>query len=359
MCCLLKIPSLPILYSVKVILTCITIVSHSGLFKSGYKTRKPWLSEGLKKSIERKISYIILNKRLKSQSMKSFIKSTVTKWINLCRLLNENIMSIACRKISIIWRLPGISWRKYLIKIWIICHARGFISITRCVMIIKRIAESFNSFFVNVGPNLAKNIPSDSRSPTGYMESNPCSTAVIPASQNEIITIIKNLKQSSPGWNDISSFIVKHTCHYFIERLMHVANLSITQGVFPHQLKVAKVIPLFKSNDPMVFSNYRPVSILPLFSKIFGHLMYNCLLTNANYYMSFHSGSAVFIHLNWRSRVLWIKYRMPWRMASISLDFSSTSLRHLTSKSRHFVRKIRVSRHPWYSTDVVYKPSFR
>ena len=149
-------------------------------------------------------------------------------------------------------------------------------------MIKKRIAESFNSFFGNVGLNLAKNIPSDSRSPTGYMERNPCSLAVIPASQNEIITIIKNLKQSSPRWDDISSSIVKHTCHYFIEPLMHVSNLSITQGVFPHELKVGKVIPLFKSNDPMVFSNYRPVSVLPLFSKIFERLMYNRLISFVN-----------------------------------------------------------------------------
>ena len=120
--------------------------------------------------------------------------------------------------------------------------------------------------FCECWTQFGKKIPSDSRSPTGYMERNPCSMAVIPASQNEIITIIKNLKQSSPGWDDISSSIVKHTCHYFIEPLMHVSNLSITQGVFPHELKVAKVIPLFKSNDPMVFSNYRTVSVLPLFS---------------------------------------------------------------------------------------------
>ena len=146
----------------------------------------------------------------------------------------------------------------------------------------KRNAESFNSFFVNVGTNLANNIPSDSRSPTGYMERNPSSMAVIPASQNEIITIIKNLKQSSPGWDDISSSIVKHTCHYVIEPLMHASNLSITQGVFPNELKVAKVIPLFKSNDPMLFWNYWPVSVLPLFSKIFERLMYNRLLSFVN-----------------------------------------------------------------------------
>ena len=301
--------------------------------KSGYKTRKPWLSEGLKNQSREKISNIIINKRPKTQSMKLFIKSTVINWIIFCRLLNENIMSVACRKIRKIWRLPGVSWRKYLIKIRIICHARGFISMTRCVMINKRIAESFNSFFVNVGQNLAKNIPSDSRSPTGYMERNPCSMAVIPASQNGIITIIKNLKQSSPGWDDISSSIVKHVCHYFTEPLMHVSNLSITQGVFLHELKVAKVIPLFESNDPMVFSIYRPVSVLPLFFQIFERLMYNRLLSFVNkcqlsyeYQFGFRCSHSSELALT----CLVDKLSNALENGEYVLGLSSTSPRHLT-----------------------------
>ena len=55
-------------------------------------------------------------------------------------------------------------------------------------------------------------------------------------------------------------------------------NLSLEQGVVPLELKVAKVIPLFKADDPEKFSNYRPVSILPLFSKILEKLMYKRLL---------------------------------------------------------------------------------
>ena len=44
-------------------------------------------------------------------------------------------------------------------------------------------------------------------------------------------------------------------------------------------MKLARVIPLYKSNDPMMFSNYRPVSVLPLFSQILERLMYNRLLS--------------------------------------------------------------------------------
>ena len=59
-------------------------------------------------------------------------------------------------------------------------------------------------------------------------------------------------------------------------------NLSITQGIFMKELKLAKVRPLYKASDPMVFSNYRPVSVLPLFSKIREHLMYTRLLSLIN-----------------------------------------------------------------------------
>ena len=79
------------------------------------------------------------------------------------------------------------------------------------------------------------------------------------------------------------------TYPHFIEPLTHIMNLSITQGIFPKQLKLAKVIPLFKSGDPMTFSNYRPVSVLPLFSKILENLMYTRLLSFINKYRLLYS----------------------------------------------------------------------
>ena len=59
-------------------------------------------------------------------------------------------------------------------------------------------------------------------------------------------------------------------------------NLSLRYGIFPAELKIARVIPLFKSEDPGCFSNYRPVSVLPLFSKILERLMYQRLLSFIN-----------------------------------------------------------------------------
>ena len=64
--------------------------------------------------------------------------------------------------------------------------------------------------------------------------------------------------------------------------LAHLTNLSFSEGVFPSELKIATVSPLYKSKDPMVFSNYRPISLLSVFSKILERLMYNRLLIFLN-----------------------------------------------------------------------------
>ena len=105
---------------------------------------------------------------------------------------------------------------------------------------------------------------------------------VTPVETSEICTIINGMKESSAGWDGIYAKIVKSTYNLYLDTLTHVFNLSITKGIFPRELKVAKVIALFKSQNSMMFDNYRPVSILPVFSKILEKLMYNRILSFIN-----------------------------------------------------------------------------
>ena len=68
--------------------------------------------------------------------------------------------------------------------------------------------------------------------------------------------------------------------NFFSELNYHLKYLfgkSIEKGVSPNALKVARVTPIFKGGDPSDISNYRPISILPCFSKILEPIMYNCL----------------------------------------------------------------------------------
>ena len=84
----------------------------------------------------------------------------------------------------------------------------------------KSISGGFNSYFVNVVPTLAKQIPSDGRSPTTCMQENQNDMAVLPVVRSEVISIIKNLKPS-PGWDSISATVVKDSYASFLEPLTY------------------------------------------------------------------------------------------------------------------------------------------
>ena len=67
-----------------------------------------------------------------------------------------------------------------------------------------------------------------------------------------------------------------------------MVNLSFEQGVFLDELKIAVITPLYKAKDPMFFNNYRPISLLSVFSKIFERLMYNRILNFINRHKLFN-----------------------------------------------------------------------
>ena len=140
------------------------------------------------------------------------------------------------------------------------------------------ISDKFNDFFINVGPTLSKKIPSMNTSVTKYIARSEKSIYLTPTNEEEICRIMNNFRESSPGWDAIAAKTVKPIVPYISLPLVKIINLSMEEGVFPDELKIARVIPLYKSNDPMIFSHYRPVSVLPLFSKLFKKIMYDRLI---------------------------------------------------------------------------------
>ena len=136
----------------------------------------------------------------------------------------------------------------------------------------KDIANGFNDFFVKVGPNLAKCIkkPEGSSDIADYLESYNRNTMFLSGvEEREITEIVKNCKnKKSTGNDNIDMSIIKHVISHIVKPLTHICNISFKNGTFPDQLKVAIVIHIFKGNDKQVFTNYRPISLLPQFSKI-------------------------------------------------------------------------------------------
>ena len=137
------------------------------------------------------------------------------------------------------------------------------------------IATHFNEYFCNLGQNLAKSIPVSKYNYETYMKhSNPCTFVCESVSYNEILNAIYDFNNSKcSSVDNFSNWLLKHCKFELVNPLLHIFNLSFSQGIFPSKLKCAKVIPLFKGNDPFLLTNYRPISLLSPFSKLLEKLM--------------------------------------------------------------------------------------
>ena len=81
----------------------------------------------------------------------------------------------------------------------------------------------------------------------------------------------------TPGYDNINVNVVKKIFEELKTSLMLIFNLSLSTGIFPNKLKIAKASPIFKNGKKDLLTNYQPTSVLPSFSKILEHIMYDRL----------------------------------------------------------------------------------
>ena len=144
-------------------------------------------------------------------------------------------------------------------------------------------AESFNNHFTNIANNITNNINSSDKDCTDFMQDNNYDFDFGNVYSVEIKNIVKEMKsKTSCDMFGVSNNFVKQTINVLLEPLTHIFNLSLTTGKIPTNLKKAKVIPIYKLNQKDAesksnMSNYRPISLLPIFSKILEKLVANRL----------------------------------------------------------------------------------
>jgi hypothetical protein len=142
------------------------------------------------------------------------------------------------------------------------------------------VVEKMNKYYVNVAENLAKKIPKPSTKFQDYLKNpNQHSIYLSEVLPHEIDEIVANLGSNKSGdLYGITSNIVKLGGPVLTQTLALLFNKSISQGIFPSSLKYAKVIPIHKGDSIFEMSNYRPISLLPIFSKILEKLMYSRII---------------------------------------------------------------------------------
>ena len=100
-----------------------------------------------------------------------------------------------------------------------------------------------------------------------YLQSTNHSTMFLEGvEESELINVVRKFKNKmSTGYDNIYMVIVKKVISTIMTPLTHIGNRSFNNGVFPSKMKIAKVIPMFKTGEKNVFTNYKPVSLLPQF----------------------------------------------------------------------------------------------
>ena len=241
--------------------------------------KSPWITRGILISIRHKNK---LYSRLKAkysilrQETYSRYRNILTTVINFAKKsYYHNAIDDNKNNSSGLWKIINTILGK---KQNNVCHT-NFTDNGHVIHNENEIATHFNNYFSSVASNLSNKLPGSNYDPLIGIQNNNHTFVMFPTCTEEVISMIINLKNSnSSGHDGITNYVLKQTIEFIATPLSHIINLSFSYGLFPSELKIAKVIPIFKSDDPKIFSNYRPISLLPSISKLFERLVYNRLM---------------------------------------------------------------------------------
>ena len=167
------------------------------------------------------------------------------------------------------------------------------------------IDSSFNSNSNSIPITLSNNINNNILTFANYLVDQITEAEnVQPSSIPEITKIVINLKQrKSVGWDNIQTTILKSNIIILAPIRSTLINTSLETGLFPKSLKRAKILPVLKGKDKLDVTNYPPISILPVISKVYQKVFYNRLY---NYFFiynllsssqfGFRSGASTELH---------------------------------------------------------------
>lgn len=117
--------------------------------------------------------------------------------------------------------------------------------------------------------------------------SNNFSFAMSPVSVNDLVEVMTKFKNNFTAGDDlIPSFLVRDARHVFAKPLKIIINLSVKSSVFPDAWKRARITPVFKKGDYSMIENYRLISILSNFAKVFEQIIYKTIFYNVKPYIS-------------------------------------------------------------------------
>lgn len=252
---------------------------HQGDCNKPYKIKKLWMTTALLKSANKKSR--LYSRYLKNPSNENKVK--FTKYRNIFKKLrNAAEKKYYADKFSECEYNLNKTWK--IIKVMLTredsLRVDSFIIDGIEVTDKGIISNKFNDYFVNIGPTLESGITGTACKFGSFLKNSlPSSMGLIGTSPQEIIAIANELRSStSCGPDGINPRVGKATMEIIAPLLANIVNCSFVTGIVPDNIKIAKVIPIYKSGDKNKINNYRPISVLAYFSKFFEKIMYNRLM---------------------------------------------------------------------------------
>lgn len=141
------------------------------------------------------------------------------------------------------------------------------------------VADHLNKFFSSIGKNTADKIPPASKTFDEYLGNPlPHSFNFKHISSNDVNNVISSLENKNCNTDTIPNSLYKNCSNLIASPLAYLLNQSVRIGHFPNCFKKATVCPIYKSGDPNIPTNYRPISLLHPLSKIFEKIVYSQLI---------------------------------------------------------------------------------
>ena len=134
----------------------------------------------------------------------------------------------------------------------------------------KATANAFNNYYTDVGPSIFPNSSYVNGSIYDYLDKK-CekSMFLMSVTKSEIAYVVNELiSKKSTHHIGLNMEIIKHAIPNIAKPLCYISNKSFLDGRFPDKMRIAKIIPIYKSGVRNLISNYRPISLVPHFSKI-------------------------------------------------------------------------------------------
>ena len=249
--------------------------------KNAKRSENAWISIGLRKlskTKEKLYKKFLTNKTVESETKYKVYRNELNHLIRIAKKnYYNNRFSQAHNNLKSTWKVINeLAGKKQSTRLL----PSSFKVENNEVNDTRLIANQFNEFFVNVGPNLAKKFSNVTDGFRKYLKGDYLDSMFLhDTTTDEVNRIIEKLDcKTSCGIDQISSKVVKYVAPYILIPLSYIFNLTFATGSIPGQLKITLVTPVYKSSDKNIFSNYRPISVLPCFSKVLEKFMYKRLI---------------------------------------------------------------------------------